>query len=127
MARFSMSVREGPRFSRVRTNSIDELFDEVAFHVQELSSRADGTSVDAMFKTFEPGERVVGRIEIAGERRCLVSRDRAGIDVRGDGSLEAFVGRTNREVVEPLPGETVVAALRRAFSSQDRSVATSTQ
>lgn len=121
MARFTMSVREGPRFSRIRTNSVEELFEELAFHTDEVSSRADGHSVDAMFKTFEPIERVYGRIEIAGERKCLVSRDRAGIDVRGDGSLEAYLGRTNREVVEPLPGETVVAALRRAWSSADRS------
>jgi hypothetical protein len=122
-----MSVREGPRFSRVRTNSIDELFEELAFHADELSSRADGTSVDAMFKTFEPIERVYGRIEIAGERQCLISRDRAGIDVRGDGSLEAYLGRTNRVVVEPVPGETVVAALRRAFCNPDRSEAITTQ
>ena len=122
-----MSVREGPRFSRIRTNSVEELFDELAFHADEVSSRADGTSVDAMFKTFEPVERVYGRIEIAGQRKCLVSRDRAGIDVRGDGSLEAFIGRTNREVVEPLPGETVVAALRRAWGNADRSAAVHTK
>src|SRR4051794_25903645 len=64
MARFTMSVREGPRFSRIRTNSIDELYDELAFHAEEVSARADGNSVDAMFKTFEPIERVYGRIEI---------------------------------------------------------------
>jgi hypothetical protein len=127
MARFSMSVREGPRFSRIRTNSIDELFEELAFHADEVSSRADGNSVDAMFKTFEPVERVYGRIEIAGERKCLVSRDRAGIDIRGDGSLEAFIGRTNREIVEPLPGETVVAALRRAWSNPDRTAVAPTK
>ncbi|MGH2905626.1 MAG: hypothetical protein ACRDKI_02515 [Solirubrobacterales bacterium] len=127
MARFTMSVREGPRFSRLRTNSIDELFDAVEDHARLIASRADGSSVDAMFKTFEPIERVVGRIEIAGERRGLISRDRAGIDVRGDGSMEAFIGRTNREVVEPLPGESVVAALRRSFSNPDRSPAAYTQ
>jgi hypothetical protein len=62
---------------------------------------------------------VVGRIEIVG-RRGLVSRDRAGIDVRGDGSIEAFVGRTSREPIEPLPGESVIAALRRVFTDSDR-------
>jgi hypothetical protein len=127
MARFSMSVREGPRFSRLRTDSIEELFEAVAENAQTLSERADAPSIDAVFKTFEPIERVVARIEISGQRRGLVSRDRAGIDVRGDGSMEAFVGRTSREVIDPLPGETVVEALRRAFCKQSRGAVAHTE
>ena len=43
------------------------------------------------------------------------------IDLRGDGSSEAFRGRWARSLVEQRPGETAVAALRRALTEGGRS------
>jgi hypothetical protein len=40
---------------------------------------------------------------------------RGGVDVRGDGSAEAFRGRIRKHVVAREPGETAVDALRRAL------------
>jgi hypothetical protein len=40
---------------------------------------------------------------------------RVGVDVHGDGSTEAYVGRVRRQELEIRPGEDAVAALRRSI------------
>ena len=57
---------------------------------------------------------VVARIELAGPERLLPSA-RGGVDVRGDGSTEAYVGGIRREVVKQRKGETAYKALRRVL------------
>jgi hypothetical protein len=61
-------------------------------------------------RRIDPVQQVVARLELAGPRRL-----RVGIDVRGDGSTEAWTGRFKREVVEQRAGENAFIALRRAL------------
>ncbi len=64
-----------------------------------------------LMRRLTPVQQVVSRIELAGPGRL-----RAGVDVRGDGSTEAYTGRLRREVVEQRRRESTVDALRRAVS-----------
>ena len=68
-------------------------------------------------RRYTPAEQVVARIELAGPQRHLAGTN-AGIDVHGDGSTQAYVGRVRRRAVDRASAEDAVAALRRVL--QDR-------
>jgi len=62
-------------------------------------------------REYEPVRQVVGRFELRGPNGV-----RAGIDVRGDGSAEAYRGWIRKQVIEQRPGESAVDALRRELA-----------
>jgi hypothetical protein len=64
-----------------------------------------------LIRRIDPVQIVVARLELSGPGRL-----RAGVDVRGDGSSEAFTGRVRRRVVEQQNGESAYDALRRELA-----------
>ena len=113
---WKLTVRAGPRVERSRHEELADALAALERRATELSKDAPRDAVDVRFKRFESVERVIARIELAGPDRLLPSV-RAGIDVRGDGSTEAYLGRVRREVVEQRKGETAYRALRRVLKS----------
>ena len=107
-----LTVRSGPRVSRSRYGPLEEALDALQAQARELSDSAPRRTVDAKIKRFEPVQQVVARLELAGPQRLSPSIQ-AGIDVRGDGSTEAFLGRVRRRVIEPGQDEDACQALAR--------------
>jgi FAD/FMN-containing dehydrogenase len=109
-ARFRLTVRDGPKVRHERFGDLDLALEALAERVDGLS-RLRRTPVDLHVRRFDPVQQVAARIELAGDGV------RAGVDLRGDGSAEAWRGRWRRRLVEQEPGEDAVDALRRVLRS----------
>jgi hypothetical protein len=110
-----LTVRAGPRVERIAFGGLDELLEALERRGRELAREAPRQAVDVKLKQFEPVQQVVARLELAGPERVVPSVT-AGVDVRGDGSTEAFRGRVRRQVLDQRGGEDAFAALRRALA-----------
>jgi hypothetical protein len=108
---YTVTVRSGAKVRKERYPDLDTALDALEDIATEL---ADGASVrpvgGTLIRKLEPVQQVVGRVEVAGPNRL-----RAGVDVRGDGSSEAFTGRVRRRVVEQRRRESAYDALRRVL------------
>lgn len=100
-----MTKRVGPRVRRERFASLDEALSALEREIDGVGPAA-GRSVFG--RDYEPVRQVAGRFELRGP-----DGRRGGIDVRGDGSAEAYVGWIRKQVVERRSNETAVQALRR--------------
>jgi hypothetical protein len=103
-------VRSGPRVERLEAASLDAALGLIEERARALAGGPRRAAVELRFKTFEPVQQVAHRLELRGPGGM-----RGGIDVRGDGSVEAWTGRLRRRLVEPAPGESAYAALRRTL------------
>jgi hypothetical protein len=110
--RYTVTVRTGAKVRKRRHQRLADALEDVARIAGELSEGTDVRPAGGLLtRRLDPVQQVVGRVELAGPDRL-----RAGVDVRGDGSCEAFTGRVRRTLVEQRDGETAFAALRRVLS-----------
>jgi hypothetical protein len=114
---WKLTIRTGPRVERRRFDVLDDVLEAVEARGSELAESATRDSVDVKVKRFEPIQQVVARIELSGPERLIPSVT-AGVDIRGDGSTEAYLGRLKRRVVQQRNGESSYSALRRAVSKR---------
>jgi hypothetical protein len=115
-ASYRLTVRDGPRVARERHVSLDDALTALAAHLAILRERPERDAIDLRVRRIEPVAQVVARAELSGPQR-LFPRVRAGVDVRGDGSVEAWVGRARRQVIAQQDGESVVVALQRQLEA----------
>ena len=107
---YRVVVRSGPRVDRLEAGSLDAAIELIEARARALAGGPGRGAVELRYTTFEPVQQVAHRIELSGPRRL-----HAGVDVRGDGSVEAWTGRLRRRLVEQAPGASPYAALRRTL------------
>lgn len=110
---YRLEVRVGPRVEKHAFAELAEALDVLEQQARRLTGGgARRTPVRTRMRTYEPIEQVGARIELKGPQRLFPSL-RAGVDVRGDGSVEAWSGGIRRTLIGQEAGEDAFAALRR--------------
>ena len=112
MPAYRLTVRRRGRTERARYASLSEALAALEARLDELGPRERRGIERALARELAPVQQVAVRGEVAGHGV------RGGIDVRGDGSLEAYTGRWRRTLIAPEPGETAYDALRRVLQRQ---------
>jgi hypothetical protein len=105
---YKLVMRLGPQVEKERHASLDEALAALGRRVPQVERRGHARTLG---REYEPVGQVAGRLELHGP-----SGTHGGIDVRGDGSAEAYVGWVRKRVVEQEDGETALDALRRALA-----------
>ena len=115
-APWTLTSRAGSRVDREHLETLEEALDALARRLVTLAPEASREELQFMRRRIEPQRQVAARLEIAGprSRRGTV---RGGVDLRGDGSSEAFRGRLRRRLIEHRGGESAAHALRRELST----------
>jgi hypothetical protein len=110
---YRVTVRRGGRVERSRFETLDLALAELESLGRELEHTARTKPVDTkLMGRYEPVQQVAARLELSGPGRL-----RGGVDVRGDGSAEAYTGRLRRRLVDQRGKESAYDALRRALAA----------
>ncbi|HZL54013.1 MAG TPA: hypothetical protein VFC22_00150 [Solirubrobacteraceae bacterium] len=109
---WTLTVRAGPKVERSQHATLEAATDELAARLEELGKDASRDEIQFFARRIEPEQQVVARLELSGP-----AGRRGGVDLRGDGSSEAFRGRLRRRVIERRRGESAAHALRRELAT----------
>jgi hypothetical protein len=106
LRRWRVAVRTRGKVERVNAGTAEEALDALEARTRVAVATARRGTIDVRYRRFEPEEQVVARVELRGPGV------RAGLDVRGDATVQAWSGRIGRRA---LPGDDPYDALRRAL------------
>jgi hypothetical protein len=110
MDRYVVTVRRRGATDRERFATLDEALVALEERLDGLVRPERRGQERRLGRDYAPVQQVAVRGEVAGPAGL-----RGGVDVRGDGSAEAYTGRLRRRLVERGSGETAYEALRRAL------------
>ena len=112
MARsYSLTLRREGDSERQRFVTLDGALDALETEIRAMAQTVRKETTKSLGREYQPAELVAVRAEVSGPRV------RGGVDLRGDGSVQAFTGRIRRAVIEPHEDEDPYAALRRVLGN----------
>ncbi len=113
MAGYRLTIRSGAKVTKESVDNLDAALAVLERNARELESSTSARPAGGtLLRRYEPVAQVAGRIELRGPRRL-----RGGVDLRGDGSVEAWTGRITKRLVEAEPGESAYASLGRVLAA----------
>jgi hypothetical protein len=112
MAVWTLKVRDGSRIERTQFADLEKALRALERRLKELEPTAHREDVRLLKRKIDASRLVSVRAELSGPGRLMPSF-RGGIDLRGDGSMEAFTGRSRRTLIEQGRRESATQALRR--------------
>jgi hypothetical protein len=110
-APFRVTFRRAGKVEKLSAETLDGALRLLEERGRVAAAAPARETVDLRVRRFEPVQQVAARGELRGP-----GVGRAGVDVRGDGSAEAWTGRVRRALVPAEAGEDAYAALRRVLS-----------
>jgi len=113
---WTLTIRTGSQVEHEQFETLELALAALERRVAELTPAASREEVQFLRRRFEPARQVTARLEIA-RHGGLRGSVRGGVDLRGDGSTEAFTGRVRRALIEQRRGESATDALRRALAT----------
>jgi hypothetical protein len=114
---FRVIIRRRGKVAKHGFATLDAALDALETETRSAAtlSARDPRVERALGKDYAPEQQVAVRGELRGPGRL-----RAGIDVRGDGSAQAYTGVVRRRVIVPADREDAWAALRREVGGAAR-------
>src|SRR4051812_12245937 len=108
MARYTLTVRRRGAVDRDRHDLLDDALAALEARLDDLVAPERRGAARGLGRDYAPVQQVALRGEISGPAGL-----RGGVDVRGDGSAEAYTGRLRRRLVQRRSRETPHPAPRR--------------
>ncbi len=108
-AGYTLTLRREGATEKQRFPDLASALDALEREARAFANTESRETTQAFLREYEPVQIVALRAELSGPGV------RAGVDVRGDGSAEAYTGRLRRRLIAQQDGESPYAALRRTF------------
>jgi hypothetical protein len=109
---YRVVVRTSGKVEKLEAATLPEALTLLERRSRAVAEGPDSPEIDMRLKRYAPWAQVAARVEISGPGRWRPAV-RAGVDVRGEGSVEAWTGRLRRVLIHQREGETAYDALRR--------------
>jgi hypothetical protein len=113
---WTLIVRAGPDVRREHFETLEGALHALGEHLDVLAPSSRREEASILRRRIEPSAQVAARIELVAPGGAG-KITHAGIDLRGDGSTEAFTGRIRKRLVEQHADESSLDALARVLTA----------